>query len=49
MRLAMLILALVLFQAAPAFATSCDSRCDVGEVWTEKEGGTCIPDEPKTS
>lgn len=34
---------------APALATSCDTRCDKGEVWTEAEGGTCVPQEPQTS
>lgn len=36
----------------PALAQSCDTRCDIGEVWTDAEGGTCIPEsepEPKTS
>lgn len=48
MRLTTLILALLLQAAtlAPALAHVCDTRCDEGEVWTELDGGTCIP-EPK--
>ncbi len=51
MRLATLILALLLCAATvtPALAQMCDTRCDEGEVWTELDGGTCIPDDPKTS
>ncbi|MDH3581463.1 MAG: hypothetical protein OEM91_12675 [Hyphomicrobiales bacterium] len=48
MKAAALIVALVL-QAAwtgPVRAQMCDTRCDEGEVWTELDGGTCIP-EPK--
>ena len=36
----------------PALAQGCDTRCDIGEVWTDAEGGTCIPEsepDPKTS
>lgn len=48
MKATALILALFLQAAAiaPALAQMCDTRCDEGEVWTEAEGGTCIP-EPK--
>ncbi len=38
---------LALFAAAsltPALAQMCDTRCDEGEVWTEAEGGTCVPE-----
>ena len=52
MRHTALILALLLQTAfiAPALAQMCDTRCDEGEVWTEAEGGTCVPyPEPKTS
>lgn len=51
MKASALILALLLQAAAalPALATSCDTRCDAGEVWTEKDGGTCVPEDPKTS
>jgi hypothetical protein len=43
------IFVLALSTTAPAFATSCDTRCDKGEVWTERDGGTCVPEEPQTS
>lgn len=51
MRISALTLVLLLQAAAalPALATSCDTRCDAGEVWTEKDGGTCVPADPKTS
>lgn len=51
MRITTLILALLLqaFALAPALAQVCDTRCDEGEVWTELDGGTCVPNDPKTS
>jgi hypothetical protein len=52
MRITILIFALLLQAAtaqSPAFAQMCDTRCDKGEVWSEEDGGTCVPDEPKTS
>jgi hypothetical protein len=51
MRITALILALLLHAAtlAPALSQMCDTRCDEGEVWTELEGGTCVPEDPKTS
>ena len=47
-RITTLILAALLTTASlsPALAQMCDTRCDEGEVWTEAEGGTCVP-EPK--
>jgi hypothetical protein len=51
MRITALILALLLqaFALAPVLAQVCDTRCDEGEVWTELDGGTCVPNDPKTS
>lgn len=51
MRCTALILALAMQAAfvAPALAQMCDTRCDEGEVWTEVEGGTCVPVPPPTS
>ncbi len=51
MRITTLILLALLAAATltPALAQMCDTRCDEGEVWTELDGGTCIPDDPKTS
>jgi len=48
MRITTLILLALLSAATltPAQAQMCDTRCDEGEVWTEAEGGTCMP-EPK--
>jgi hypothetical protein len=47
-RTATLILALLLpaVLATPALAQMCGTRCDEGEMWTEAEGGTCIPVPP---
>jgi len=48
MHITTIILAILLAAAflTPALAQMCDTRCDVGEVWTEAQGGTCVP-EPK--
>ena len=50
--LTLLALLLPVTAAMPALAQGCDTRCDIGEVWTDADGGTCIPEfesEPKTS
>ena len=48
MRITTLILSALLAAASltPALAQMCDTRCDEGEVWTEAQGGACVP-EPK--